>query len=89
VRVAVDGQEAIESLRREGADLVVSDIEMPRLDGIGLTTAIKGDQHLAAIPVILVTSLDQPEQRERGACAPAPTPMSSSSASIRPICWIR
>src|SRR5260221_556284 len=52
VRVAVDGQEAIESLRREGADLVVSDVEMPRLDGIGLTTAIKGDQHLAAIPVI-------------------------------------
>ncbi len=69
--VATDGAEALELLGREGVDLVVSDVEMPNLDGFGLATAIRRDEGLRHIPVILVTSLDTAEHRERGASAGA------------------
>jgi len=69
--VATDGAEALELLGREGVDLVVSDVEMPRLDGFGLAMAIRRDEALRHIPVILVTSLDTAEHRERGASAGA------------------
>jgi two-component system chemotaxis sensor kinase CheA len=66
VRLAVDGIEALAKLRAEHVDLVISDIQMPRLDGFGLLQAIKGDQALKTVPVILVTSLEEREDRERG-----------------------
>ncbi|CAA7615203.1 response regulator [Magnetospirillum sp. UT-4] len=66
VRLAVDGIEALARLRAEHVDLVISDIQMPRLDGFGLLQAIKGDQALKSVPVILVTSLEAREDRERG-----------------------
>ena len=46
VRVAVDGQEALELLRVEKADLIITDIQMPRLDGFGLVEALKADPGL-------------------------------------------
>lgn len=69
--VAGDGAEALDLLAREAVDLVVSDVEMPRLDGFGLTAAIRRDARLQHLPVILVTSLDTPEHRERGVNAGA------------------
>ena len=66
VRVAVDGVEALAVLRAETADLVIADIEMPRLNGFGLLEAMKKDQSLARIPVIVVTSLERREDQERG-----------------------
>ena len=66
VTTAVDGAEALEILQRDGADLVVSDIEMPRLDGLSLASILKRDPRFAAMPVVLVTSLDRPGDRERG-----------------------
>jgi two-component system, chemotaxis family, sensor kinase CheA len=66
VRVAVDGIEALEQLRAEKADLVVTDIQMPRLDGFGLLKAMKEDPKLNRIPVIVVTSLERSEDQERG-----------------------
>ena len=66
VRLAVDGIEALSKLRAENVDLVISDIQMPRLDGFGLLQAIKGDQALKKMPVILVSSLEAREDRERG-----------------------
>jgi two-component system chemotaxis sensor kinase CheA len=66
VRIAVDGQEALTLLRAEKADLVISDVQMPRLDGFGLLEAIKKDKNLLDIPVILVTSLERREDQERG-----------------------
>lgn len=66
VRLAVDGIEALAKLRAEHVDLVISDIQMPRLDGFGLLQAIKNDQALKKVPVILVTSLEAREDRERG-----------------------
>lgn len=66
VRLATDGIEALAKLRAEHVDLVISDIQMPRLDGFGLLQAIKNDQALRKVPVILVTSLEAREDRERG-----------------------
>lgn len=66
VRVAVDGVEALSHLRSQRIDLVITDVQMPRLDGFGLLEEIKKDQRLAQIPVIVVSSLDRREDRERG-----------------------
>jgi two-component system chemotaxis sensor kinase CheA len=63
---AADGEEALALARERGCDLVVSDIQMPRLDGLGLTRRLKADPKLSHVPVILVTSLDAPEDRSAG-----------------------
>jgi two-component system chemotaxis sensor kinase CheA len=69
--VAGDGAEALDLLAREAVDLVVSDVEMPRLDGFALTAAIRRDTRLQHLPVILVTSLDDLDHRTRGVTAGA------------------
>jgi two-component system chemotaxis sensor kinase CheA len=66
VRVAVDGAEAYSQLQAEPADLIVSDVEMPRMDGFALLEAVRRDPHLKETPLILVTSLEQREHKERG-----------------------
>ena len=66
VRTAVDGEEALETLRTEPADLIITDIQMPKLDGFGLVAALKADESLRRIPVIIVSSLERPEDRQRG-----------------------
>jgi len=66
VRVAVDGADALKQLRSESIDLVVSDIQMPHVDGFQMLEAMRADVRLAEIPVILVTSMDRCEYRERG-----------------------
>jgi two-component system chemotaxis sensor kinase CheA len=66
VRVAVDGLEALELLRVEKADLIITDIQMPGLDGFGLVEALKADPGLKEIPVIIVSSLERNEDQERG-----------------------
>jgi len=67
VELATDGQEALEAIAREGVpDLIVSDIAMPRMNGFELTRRVKGDAETAEVPVILVTSLDSPEDKVRG-----------------------
>lgn len=67
VTIATDGYEALGILRSsERPNLVVTDIVMPRMDGFELTRQIKTDAQLANLPVILVTSLDSAEDKERG-----------------------
>ncbi len=66
VKTAVDGMDAYTALRTGQFDLVVSDVEMPRLNGFDLTARIRADRKLAALPVILVTALEKREDRERG-----------------------
>ncbi|SRR5712691_3686683 len=66
VRVAADGTDAWTALRSEAFDLVVSDVDMPRLDGFELTARIRADRKLADLPVILVTALESREDKERG-----------------------
>jgi two-component system chemotaxis sensor kinase CheA len=66
VQVAVDGAEALDRLRAGGVDLVVADIQMPRVDGFALLEEMKRDRRLSQIPVILVTSMERREDQERG-----------------------
>jgi two-component system, chemotaxis family, chemotaxis protein CheY len=58
---ADDGSTALEVLRQEKIDLVVSDWNMPKLDGIGLLKAMKSDEALKVIPFLLVTAEAQPD----------------------------
>lgn len=66
VKTAVDGIDGFTALREERFDLVVSDVEMPRMDGFDLTARIRADRALAELPVVLVTALESREDRERG-----------------------
>ncbi len=66
VRTSVDGAEAFSFLNNETFDLVVSDIEMPRLNGFELTLKIRSEDKLKSLPVVLVTSLESAEDRQRG-----------------------
>lgn len=68
VVLAVDGVDALNTLRSGGyvIDAVVADIEMPRMDGFSLLQAIKADAGLAELPVILMTSRDDPQDIRRG-----------------------
>jgi two-component system chemotaxis sensor kinase CheA len=66
VNTAVDGVDGYTTLKTEAFDLVVSDVEMPRMDGFGLTAKIRGDKQFARLPVVLVTALGSREHRERG-----------------------
>ncbi len=66
VSVAVDGAEAWTRLKTEPVDLVVSDLDMPRMDGFDLTRRIRGDRALSELPVVLVTALESREDKERG-----------------------
>ena len=66
VVTAVDGVDAMTRLKTEKVDAVVSDVDMPRMNGFDLTQKIREDEGLADLPVILVTSLGSREDRERG-----------------------
>ncbi len=66
VHTATNGLDAWRILGERGADLVVSDVEMPGMDGLALTARIRSSERFRALPVILFTSLDRPEDRQRG-----------------------
>ncbi len=66
VTAAIDGADALDRLRSTAYDLVVSDIEMPRVDGFTLTTRIRRELALSELPVVLITSLASEEHRRRG-----------------------
>lgn len=66
VRIAVDGADAWTTLQADGADVVVSDVQMPRMDGFDLTAKIRSDERFQHLPVVLVTSLESRADRERG-----------------------
>ena len=66
VKTAVDGADAFATLKTENFDLVVSDVDMPRMNGFVLTSKIREDKKLAELPVVLVTALESRDDRERG-----------------------
>lgn len=66
VITAVDGVAGWASLQQEHFDIVVSDVDMPRMDGFELTAKIRADKNLAALPVVLVTGMETEADREKG-----------------------
>ncbi|WP_371230275.1 hybrid sensor histidine kinase/response regulator [Pseudomonas sp. QE6] len=66
VAVAVDGMDGWNALRSEHFDLVITDIDMPRMDGIELVTLIRRDNRLQSLPVMVVSYKDREEDRRRG-----------------------
>jgi two-component system chemotaxis sensor kinase CheA len=66
VTTAFDGVDGLTKLRGGSFDLVVSDVDMPRMSGFDLTASIRSDRRLAELPVVLVTALASREDQERG-----------------------
>ncbi len=66
IDTATDGMQAFGMLKEHKFDMVVSDIDMPRMNGFTLTEKIRADNRLSSIPVILVTSLDSRKDEEHG-----------------------
>jgi two-component system sensor histidine kinase and response regulator WspE len=66
VTIAVDGMDGWNAVRGERFDLVITDIDMPRLDGIELVALIRRDAQLANLPVMIVSYKDRPADRQRG-----------------------
>jgi two-component system sensor histidine kinase and response regulator WspE len=66
VTVAVDGQDGWDRVQAERFDLVVSDVDMPRMDGLALVRAMRGDPALREVPVIIVSYKEREEDRLRG-----------------------
>ncbi|MEG4088839.1 hybrid sensor histidine kinase/response regulator [Microcoleus sp. Pol12B4] len=71
VVTAVDGLDAFHKLKTRNFDAVISDIQMPNLDGLALTIKIREQKEYSELPIILVTSLASDEDRKRGADAGA------------------
>ncbi|RKH39446.1 hybrid sensor histidine kinase/response regulator [Corallococcus sicarius] len=66
VTACADGAEAWERLQAGGADALVLDVEMPRMDGISVTEAVRASPRFGRVPVVLVTSREKPEDKARG-----------------------
>ncbi|NOZ54202.1 MAG: response regulator [Gammaproteobacteria bacterium] len=66
VDVAVDGMDGWNAVRRTKYQLVITDIDMPRMDGIELVVSIKQDQQLKSLPIIIVSYKDRQADRQRG-----------------------
>ena len=64
--VAVDGMDGWNAVRTGQYDLVITDVDMPRLDGVELVSLIKKDPHLNSLPVMIVSYKDCEEDRLRG-----------------------
>ncbi|MBF0461248.1 MAG: response regulator [Magnetococcales bacterium] len=65
VSIAGDGQQAIEALQREAFDLVLMDLQMPRMDGWAATRIIRGEAVWRELPIIAMTAAAMPQDRER------------------------
>lgn len=66
VDTAKDGMDALEKIGQKSYDLIVTDLEMPAMDGFTLTSRLKSDKSYQHIPVIIVTSRDSSEDKRRG-----------------------
>ncbi len=66
VVTAQDGMEALEKMAQTPVDLVVTDLNMPKLDGYGLVRAIRSDREYADLPVIILSSLSDERDKAEG-----------------------
>jgi two-component system, chemotaxis family, sensor kinase CheA len=66
VIAATDGLEGWQLLQEHGADLVVADVQMPRMDGFELAETVRGSRRFRDLPIVLVTALESESDRKRG-----------------------
>ncbi len=66
VEVAVDGMDGLNALRQGSFDLLITDVDMPRMNGIELTSTVRQDPQLRSIPIMMVSYKDREEDRMRG-----------------------
>ncbi len=79
VDLAVDGVDGLNAVRQGGYDLVVSDIDMPRMTGLELVRAVRGDPAVQSLPVVIVSYKDRDEDRKRGLAVGANAYLTKSS----------
>ena len=79
VITAVDGMDGLGSLRENRFDMVITDVDMPRMDGIELVEKIRATPHFRDMPVMIVSYKDRPEDRQRGLEAGADYYLAKSS----------
>ncbi|WP_456427654.1 response regulator [Rhodocaloribacter sp.] len=66
VVTAQDGMDALEKMARSQVDLVITDLNMPKLDGFGLLRALRDDNDYAELPIIILSSLSSSEEQQQG-----------------------
>lgn len=66
VVTAEDGQDALEQMAHSPVDLVITDLNMPKMDGFGLVRRIREDREYSTLPVIILSSLSKTEDIDRG-----------------------
>lgn len=66
VDTAVDGEDGYEKSREQQYELVITDVEMPRLDGFSFTERLRADERYQTVPIIIVTSREKEEDKKRG-----------------------
>lgn len=71
VKTASNGIEALEKIYREDFDLIVADINMPKMDGLKLIKTLRKENNYKDLPIIIVTTEEEEEDRERGLAAGA------------------
>lgn len=71
LHLACDGIEGLEALEQVTPDAIISDINMPRLDGFGFIEAVRGQERLRATPILILTTESAPEMRARARAAGA------------------
>jgi len=79
VELAVDGADGLTAVVRGGYDLVVSDIDMPRMTGLEFVRAVRADPRFVSLPVVIVSYKDRPEDKARGLDAGANYYLTKSS----------
>jgi len=68
---AVDGRDALAHLANQPVHLVLTDLNMPNLDGVGLIRAVRGDASRRLTPIVMVTTESQPAKKQEGRSAGA------------------
>ena len=68
---AVDGLDGLDQLAAHGADVIITDINMPRMDGFGFIEAVRGDDDRRGTPILVLTTESDPEKKQRARSAGA------------------
>ena len=68
---AVDGVDGLEVLQAEQPDVIVTDINMPRMDGFGFIAGVRGDTRMRAVPILVLSTESDTEKKQRARAAGA------------------